>query len=44
MKALVYTGPKSLDYRNAPDPDPGDGEVIVKVEGLGELRNPCVAG
>ena len=35
MKALVYTGPKSLDYRNAPDPDPGDGEVIVKVEAVG---------
>ncbi|MCK5933962.1 MAG: alcohol dehydrogenase catalytic domain-containing protein [Fulvimarina manganoxydans] len=35
MKALVYTGPKALDYRDAPDPQPRDGEAIVKVEAVG---------
>ncbi|MEN3794302.1 alcohol dehydrogenase catalytic domain-containing protein [Fulvimarina sp. MAC3] len=35
MKALVYTGLKTLDYRDAPDPEPRDGEVIVKVEAVG---------
>lgn len=35
MKALVYTGPNSLTYRDEPDPTPADGELIVKVEAVG---------
>lgn len=35
MKALVYTGPLSLVYRDEPDPTPGPDEVIVKVEAVG---------
>lgn len=35
MKALVYTGPKSLEYRDVPDPSPGDGEVLIRVESVG---------
>ncbi|MBO0902559.1 alcohol dehydrogenase catalytic domain-containing protein [Jiella sonneratiae] len=35
MKALVYTGPHTLDYRDEPQPGPTDGEAIVKVEAVG---------
>ncbi len=35
MKALVYTGPKTLDLRDTPDPVPEDGEVLIKVETVG---------
>jgi threonine dehydrogenase-like Zn-dependent dehydrogenase len=28
MKALIYTGPESLDFRDAPDPSPGDNALI----------------
>jgi threonine dehydrogenase-like Zn-dependent dehydrogenase len=35
MKALVYTGPNSLDYRDVPDPIAESDEVIVKVEAVG---------
>ena len=35
MKALVYLGPKQLDFREAPDPLPGPNEVVVKVEAVG---------
>lgn len=35
MKALVYTGPEALEYREAPEPQPGAGEVLVQVESVG---------
>ncbi len=35
MKALVYTAPESLIYRDVPDPEPADGEVAVRVESVG---------
>jgi threonine dehydrogenase-like Zn-dependent dehydrogenase len=35
MKALVYTGPNSLAYRDEPDPVALPGEVLVKVEAVG---------
>jgi threonine dehydrogenase-like Zn-dependent dehydrogenase len=35
MKALVYTGPNSLVFRDAPEPVPEQGEVIVRVEAVG---------
>jgi len=34
MKALVYTGPESLDFRDAPDPTPG-GNALIRVEHVG---------
>lgn len=35
MKALVYTGPESLTFRDAADPLPGAGEHVVSVESVG---------
>jgi NADPH2:quinone reductase len=38
MRAVVYErhgGPEVLDYRDAPDPQPGEDEVLVKVEAVG---------
>ena len=35
MKALVYTGPEALEYRETPDPRLGAGEVLVNVESVG---------
>jgi alcohol dehydrogenase len=35
MKALVYTGPGSLAYRDEPDPVPAEGEVVIEVEAVG---------
>lgn len=35
MKALVYTGPETLEYRDAPDPSPAAGEVLIRVEAVG---------
>ncbi|HRK23528.1 MAG TPA: alcohol dehydrogenase catalytic domain-containing protein [Beijerinckiaceae bacterium] len=35
MKALVYTGPNSLAYRDEPDPVPQAGEVLVRIEAVG---------
>lgn len=35
MKALVYTGPSHLEYRDEPDPVPQSGEVLVRVEASG---------
>ncbi|MGE0612904.1 MAG: alcohol dehydrogenase catalytic domain-containing protein, partial [Hyphomicrobiales bacterium] len=35
MKALVYTGPQSLDIRDVPDPVPGADEALIKVEAVG---------
>ncbi|MEM8872074.1 MAG: alcohol dehydrogenase catalytic domain-containing protein [Pseudomonadota bacterium] len=34
MKALVYTAPNSLEYRDVPDPDPGD-NALVRVAHVG---------
>ena len=35
MKALVYTEPNTLVYREEKDPVPGAGEVLVRVEAVG---------
>lgn len=35
MKALVYTGPNSLAYRDEPEPSAEAGEVLVRVEAVG---------
>lgn len=35
MRALVYTGPNSLSYREEPDPVPLGDEVVVKVDAVG---------
>ncbi len=35
MKALVYTGPHQIAFREAPDPVPGNDEVLVKVTACG---------
>ena len=35
MKALVYTGPKTLSYQDEPDPCPGTGDALVKIEAVG---------
>jgi L-iditol 2-dehydrogenase len=35
MRALVYLGKASMDFREVPEPEPGPGEVIVKVEACG---------
>ncbi len=35
MKALVYTGPETLDYREVPEPVPRNGEYLIKVERVG---------
>ena len=35
MKALVYTGPNSLVFRDEPEPKAEPGEVIVRVEAVG---------
>jgi threonine dehydrogenase-like Zn-dependent dehydrogenase len=35
MKALVYTGPNSLTYRDEPEPIPEADEVLVRVEAVG---------
>ncbi len=35
MKALVYTGPHALEVRDEPEPVPGPGEVLVRVEAVG---------
>lgn len=35
MKALVYTGPKSLDYRDTNAPELRPGELRIKVEAVG---------
>lgn len=35
MKALVYTGPKAVDFRDVPTPTPAEGEVLIKVESVG---------
>ena len=35
MKALVYTGPGQLVYREIPAPSPREGEVLLRVEAVG---------
>jgi threonine dehydrogenase-like Zn-dependent dehydrogenase len=35
MKALVYTGPNALEYRDEPDPMARPGEALVRVEAVG---------
>lgn len=35
MKAMVYTAPQTLDYRDVPEPEPSDGEVVVEVAATG---------
>lgn len=35
MKALVYTGPRGLDYREAVDPTSADGEALIRVDAVG---------
>ena len=35
MKALVYIGPQSLEFRDADDPVPGNDEVLVRVDSCG---------
>jgi threonine dehydrogenase-like Zn-dependent dehydrogenase len=35
MKALVYTKPDEVVYRDEPEPVPGSGEVLVKVDSSG---------
>ena len=35
MKALVYTGVETLDYRDAPDAQPGEGEHLVRIDSVG---------
>ena len=35
MKALVYTGVRSLSYQDSQDPVPAEGEVLIRVESVG---------
>ncbi len=35
MKALVYTAPRGLAWREEPEPVPGNDEAVVKVEAVG---------
>jgi 2-desacetyl-2-hydroxyethyl bacteriochlorophyllide A dehydrogenase len=35
MKALVYTGPNALVFRDEPEPVPGPDELLVRVEAVG---------
>ena len=35
MKALVYTGVGQLEYRDVPNPEPGPGRSLVKIEAVG---------
>jgi L-gulonate 5-dehydrogenase len=35
MKALVYTGPRQVELRDIPDPAPGDGEALIRIEAVG---------
>jgi len=35
MKALVYTAPETLDYRDEPDPTPDRGEALVRIDAVG---------
>ena len=35
MKALIYTAPATLEYREEPDPTPSADEVLIQVEAVG---------
>ena len=35
MKALVYTAPHQFEIRNEPDPEPRDGELLIRVDACG---------
>ena len=35
MKALVYTGVESIEYRDVPNPAPGEGEDLVRIHAVG---------
>ncbi len=35
MKALVYTAPETLEYREEPEPGPATGEALVRIEAVG---------
>lgn len=35
MKALVYTAPEALIYRDVPDPVPGAGECLISIDSVG---------
>jgi threonine dehydrogenase-like Zn-dependent dehydrogenase len=35
MKALVYTQPDEVTYRDEPDPRPAPGEVLIRVDAVG---------
>ena len=35
MKALVYTGPESLEMRDATEPKPADGDLLIRVDSVG---------
>jgi alcohol dehydrogenase len=35
MKALVYTQPNEVTYRDEPDPRPAPGEVLIRVDAVG---------
>jgi 2-desacetyl-2-hydroxyethyl bacteriochlorophyllide A dehydrogenase len=35
MKALVYTGPESLEFRDEPEPIASDNEVLINIEAVG---------
>lgn len=35
MKALVYVRPNAVEFRDEPDPQPGAGEVLVRIDAVG---------
>ena len=35
MKALVYTAPEALDYRDVPDPAPGSDHHLIRIDSVG---------
>jgi L-iditol 2-dehydrogenase len=35
MKALIYTAPNTLELREIPEPEPGNDEVLIRVEAVG---------